>query len=103
MDQESRRLRVLFVGHARTPDTTTMRKWDALSGLLHIRVIVESRDSSVRRDSRLVPVVPVRPESLRGAAFYARLPIVVRREFKRFRPDAVIAQSPYDATSALLA
>src|SRR5919197_6604716 len=74
-DQKSARLRVLFVGHSRTPDTTIMQKWDALSGLLQIRVIVESRDSSVRRDDRLVPLVPVRPESLRGAAFYARLPI----------------------------
>jgi glycosyltransferase involved in cell wall biosynthesis len=35
--------------------------------------------------------------------FYARLPAVIRREFKRFRPNVVVTQSPYDAIPTRLA
>jgi glycosyltransferase involved in cell wall biosynthesis len=42
-------------------------------------------------------------KGLRGAAFYAALPAAVEREERRFRPDVIIAQSPYDAAVVRLA
>jgi glycosyltransferase involved in cell wall biosynthesis len=94
---------VLFVGHGRAPDRTTRRKWDALSEFLQIRIIVESAALSMCGDNRIVPLKPMALESLRGAGFYARLPIVVRRQLRCFRPDVIVTQSPYDAIPALLA
>jgi glycosyltransferase involved in cell wall biosynthesis len=97
------RPRVLFVGHARMPDATAMQKWDALSEILDIRVILEGDDPSAPRDSRIIPIPQSRHAFLRGAAFYARLPRAIRRELERFHPTAVVAQSPYDGIAAWLA
>lgn len=97
------RPRVLFIGHGRTPDATIRQKWDAVSKLLEIRFIVETEDSSILSDDRVVRLTPIRPESLGGLAFYARLPLVIHRQLKRFRPQAIVTQSPYDAIPALLA
>lgn len=101
--REAARPRVLFVGHGGVPDATIMRKWDAVGELLDIRVVVESEGRSALADHRLIRLAPIRTRFLRGAAFYARLPAVIRREFKDFRPDAIVTQSPYDAIPALLA
>ena len=38
---------------------------------------------------------------LDGAAFYGALPFRVARELRRFRPDAVTAQSPFEAVAVL--
>jgi glycosyltransferase involved in cell wall biosynthesis len=105
-EQSTRRFdrpRVLFVGHGGTPDAVTKQKWDALEVYLEIRAFVESDDPSTHRDDRTVVLAPHRREFLRGIAFYARLPAALRREFEHLRPDAIIAQSPYDAIPALFA
>jgi glycosyltransferase involved in cell wall biosynthesis len=99
----SDRRRVLFIGHGRTPDELTKRKWDAVSELIEIRAVVESDDPAVRQDPRFVALVPIRSRLLRGAAFYARLPVSIRRELREHRPDAIVTQSPYDALLVLLA
>ena len=65
-----------------------------------MRVVASSADGS-RGDAtfslwRRLPV-------LDGAAFYGALPFRVARELRRFRPDAVTAQSPYEALAVLAA
>jgi glycogen synthase len=85
------------------PDATIGQKWDAVGKLLEIRFIVETEDSSILSDDRVVRLTPIRPKSIGGLAFYARLPLAIHRQLKRFRPQAVVTQSPYDAIPALLA
>jgi glycosyltransferase involved in cell wall biosynthesis len=72
------------------------RKWDALSELLDLRVVA----SGTGRDPRF-HLLPPRP--LDGPVFYASLPAVVASELRRFRPDAVIAESPFEAAPAEVA
>jgi glycogen synthase len=99
----SDRPRVLFVGHGRTPDDLTRRKWDAVAEFLEIRVVVESDDPAVLQESRFLALRPTRPRFLRGPAFYGRLPYAIRRELRKHPPDAIVTQSPYDALPVLLA
>ena len=96
-ERRGERPRVLFVGHARNPDQATKRKWDAVSKRLAVRVVVESDDPAAATDARFVAIRPAGPRFLRGSAFYLRLPVTVWRQFREFRPDAVVSQSPYDA------
>ncbi len=74
------------------------RKFDALRGALDVRVVASSADGS-RGDETfsLWPRLPV----VDGAAFYGALPFRVARELRRFRPDAVTTQSPYEALAVL--
>ena len=44
---------------------------------------------------------PVR--ALDAPAFYGSLPVRIARELRSFRPDAIVAQSPYEALAALAA
>jgi glycosyltransferase involved in cell wall biosynthesis len=99
----SERPRVLFVGHGRTPDQVIRRKWNALSELLEIRVVVESDEPEVLHDARFLALRPTRSSTVAGPAFYARLPHAMYRELKTRRPDAIVAQAPYDALPVLLA
>ncbi len=89
--------RVLMAGGMRytLPLTTPLqRKFDALANELDYRVIArgESRDARFR-------LVATRS----GALFWALLPLRIARELRRFRPAAVLAQSPFEAAAALLA
>ena len=45
----------------------------------------------------------VAPRVADGARFWAELPVRIARELRRFRPDAVLAQSAYEAAAALAA
>ena len=45
----------------------------------------------------------VQPRRIDGARFWAELPARIARELVRFRPDAVLAQSAYEAAAALAA
>ncbi len=91
--------RVLFVARDtfRLPlGTSLARKWDALSEVLELRVLAAGTGS----DPRFV----LRPPSvLDGPRFYGSLPTRIARELKRFRPDVVIAQSPFEAFAAEIA
>jgi glycosyltransferase involved in cell wall biosynthesis len=85
--------RVLFVGRTRyrLPLAPALaRKWDALSELLELRVLASGRGSDER-------FVLVEPRRLDGPRFYAGLVGRVAGELRRFRPDVVVAESPFEA------
>jgi len=93
------RPRVLFVGRTRyrLPLADSLaRKWDALSARIDLRVLASGTGSDPR--FRLVP-----PRPLDGPRFYASLPFAVARELRAFRPDVVVAESPYEAVAVELA
>jgi glycosyltransferase involved in cell wall biosynthesis len=90
------RPRVLFVSRTRYRlplDAQVARKWDALSDELDVRVLATGDDDDDGR-FRLVRA--------RSQAFYLRLPLHVARELRSFRPDVVVAQSPYETGAALV-
>ena len=89
------RRRVLFVGrtrYARPLAVTHERKFAALGEVLDLRVL-----GTAGKGSGELP----RFRLLEGRFFYARAPFAVAQELRTFRPDAVIAQSPYEALSVL--
>ncbi len=91
--------RVLFVGrnHYRLPlDPSLARKWDALSERLDLRVLASGTGTDPRFEL-------VAPRPLDGPRFYAALPGRIARELRAWRPNAVVAQSPYEAFAAELA
>ena len=91
--------RVLFVGRTRYRlplGDSLARKWDALSARMEVRVLASGTGSDPR--FRLVP-----PRRLDGPRFYASLPFAVAGELRSFRPDVVIAESPYEAAAVELA
>ena len=74
------------------------RKFSTLRGALDVRVVASSADDSRGDDTfslwRRLPV-------LDGVSFYGALPFRVARELRRFRPDAVTAQSPFEALAVI--
>ena len=95
--------KLLMVGRTRyrLPLSDSLeRKFAALRGALDVRVVASSANGSRGDDTfRLWRRLPV----LDGAAFYATLPFRITRELRRFEPDAVTAQSPYEALAVLAA
>jgi len=88
--------RVLFVARTRyrLPLSESLaRKWDALAERLDLRVLATGTGAG---DERFV-LVPERV--LDGGRFYAELPVRVARELRRFDPDVVVAESPYEAAA----
>ncbi len=94
--------RVIFAGRTRyrLPLSDSLhRKWEALGDVLDLRVVASSSDGS-RGDS----VFRLRPRTvLDGPRFWLTLPRRLRREVAAARPDAIVAQSPYEAAAALVA
>jgi glycosyltransferase involved in cell wall biosynthesis len=94
--------RVLFVGRSRyrLPLSETLRrKWAALAAVLDVRVVASSFDRSTGDDT-----FHLRPRTrLDGPLFWLTLPLRVRREAAVWRPDAIMAQSPFEAAAALVA
>jgi glycosyltransferase involved in cell wall biosynthesis len=91
--------RVLFVARTRYGlplPAAIARKWDALAAQLELRVLATSADGSAG-DERFVLV------RSRTPAFYLSLPFRIARELRVFRPDVIVAQSPYEAAAALAA
>jgi glycosyltransferase involved in cell wall biosynthesis len=89
------RPRVLFVSRTRYKlplDPSVARKWDALAAEMEVRVLAGG-DADDDGRFRLVPAS--------SPAFYLSLPLRVAEELRRFRPDVVVAQSPYEASSVL--
>jgi glycosyltransferase involved in cell wall biosynthesis len=100
------RRRVLFVGRTRYRlplSESQRRKWDALGERFEYRVLGTATDRSQTDDSAFLLHRPVTPRALDAAAFYGALPFRIARELRAFRPDAVVAQSPYEAFAALAA
>jgi glycosyltransferase involved in cell wall biosynthesis len=96
------RPRVLFVGRARyaLPLSPTLRaKWDAVAKELDYRVLASSPDGSSGDLTFLL-----RPRTpLDGPRFWLSLPGRIRRQARRLTPDAIVAQSPFEAAAALVA
>ncbi|HUH15533.1 MAG TPA: glycosyltransferase family 4 protein [Gaiellaceae bacterium] len=100
------RRRVLFVARTRyrlplAPGLA--RKWEALAGLADVRVLAAAAPGSARSDGVFSLARPLGRPALDGPAFYLLLPLRVARELRRFRPDAVVAQSPYEGAAVLVA
>jgi glycosyltransferase involved in cell wall biosynthesis len=93
--------RVLFAGRTRYRlplDAPLARKWDALAERLELRVLGTAWERGPRGDGvfRLLPPV-------RLGLFYPLLARMLARELRAFRPEVVVAQSPYEAAAALAA
>ncbi|HKU58592.1 MAG TPA: glycosyltransferase family 4 protein [Gaiellaceae bacterium] len=97
--------RVLLVGRTRyrLPLSASLRpKFEALGARLELRVLAsEARPPGGGSDPVFELVAPLRPRLLDGVGFYLRLPFKVARILRSFNPDAVIAQSPYEAVGVL--
>lgn len=92
------RPRVLFVGHHKTKlplAAQDEKKWSLLEERLDVRVLVA--DGGGPPHPRFVRLRTGWAGPLRGAAFYAALPAAVDREERRFQPDVIVAQSPYES------
>lgn len=90
---------MLFVGRTRYRlplNESLYRKWDALSGLLDLRVLAAGTGEDPRFHL-------VSPKPLDGPLFYATLPVRIARELRSFDPDAIMCESPYEAAAAELA
>ena len=72
------------------------RKFDALAAEVDLRVLASGEGGD-----ETFELVPMRPAD--GARFWASLTPRIARELVRFRPDAVAAQSAYEAAAALAA
>ena len=72
------------------------RKFDALAAELDLRVLASGEGGDATFEL-------VSPRAADGARFWAELPPRIARELVRFRPDAIAAQSAYEAAAALAA
>ena len=102
---DGERPRILMVGRLRYSlplSDWLARKFDALERLLDLRVVASADPSSPATDDRFRLLAPSRVGLLDGALFYLRLPFHVRRQIVDFRPEAIIAENPYTAASALV-
>ena len=75
-------------------------KWDAISERVDLRII--GRRGRVETEDPRFRLVHAPSARLSGRAFHARLPWLVRQEIRRFRPDVVTTQSPFEALSVLM-
>jgi glycosyltransferase involved in cell wall biosynthesis len=74
-------------------------KWDALARVFEVRVLA----SSPSRD-RGDDIFRLRPRSaFDGPRFWLSLPVRIKHEVQAFRPDAIVAQSPFEAAAAHVA
>jgi glycosyltransferase involved in cell wall biosynthesis len=96
----------LFVGRVRYRlplDASLARKFDALRETMDVRVLASAPAGGSTGDATFRLVPPFRPRRLDGLLFYVTLPYRIARELRGFRPDAVIAQTAYEAFAALVA
>ena len=75
------------------------RKWNAVSRELDVRLI--GRAQTVRATDPRFRLIPQAPRPLRGVGHYAALPAVAARELHRFRPEVIVAKSPFLAFALL--
>jgi glycosyltransferase involved in cell wall biosynthesis len=79
------------------------RKFDALTEVFDLRVLASAAGADANGDGmfRLIPSARLR--ALDAAAFYGTLVPRIAAELRDFRPDAVVAQSPYEGLAVLAA
>jgi glycosyltransferase involved in cell wall biosynthesis len=95
--------RVLFVSRTRYDlplSASLAQKWDALERELDLRVLASAARHPARSGSFVLVGSAGR---LSGAAFWLLLPWRIFRLVRDFDPDAIVAQSPFEAAAALLA
>jgi glycosyltransferase involved in cell wall biosynthesis len=97
-------MRVLMVGRTRyrlPPGPGQQAKFAALSERFQVRMLARAEPGSPTRDGvfRLLAPAPLAD----GPLFLPRLVLAIRREARHFRPDAIVAQGPYEAAAALVA
>jgi len=100
----TRRPRVLFVGRTRYRlplPPSAARKFDALARELDVHVLASAAPGSATAENGTFTLVPRRP--LDGPRFWLELPWRTARALRAQRPDAVVAQTAYEAAAALLA
>jgi glycosyltransferase involved in cell wall biosynthesis len=88
--------RVLFVGRTRYRlplEPPLARKWDALSDVLDVRVLATAHGAA--SDDGRFRLLRDRPLPL----FYPALVAAAAGEVRRFGPDVIVAQSPYEAAA----
>lgn len=98
--------RVLFVGRTRyalpLPEWLA-KKFDALERQLDFRVLASARERGQELESgRFRLLRPLPPRFLDGVLFYLRCPFAVRRQIRDFRPEVIVAESPYTGAAALI-
>jgi glycosyltransferase involved in cell wall biosynthesis len=79
------------------------RKFDALAEVFELRVLAGAARADANGDGIFHLIPPARVRALDAAAFYGTLVPRVASELRRFRPDAVVAQSPYEGLAVLAA
>lgn len=98
--------RVLFVGRTRYElplPGWLAKKFDALERQLEYRVVASTHDGrAAPTNGRFRLLQPIRPRLLDGAFFYLRCAMAVRREIRDFKPDVVVAESPYTGAATML-
>src|SRR5262249_60023945 len=78
-------------------------KFDALRRALDLLVLASAAPPPAESSQAFELVAPLTPALLDGITFYVGLPFRIARHIRDFKPDAIIAQSPYEAAAALIA
>ena len=97
--------RVLFVGRTRYRfplNRSLARKFDALGAQLDYLVLAAAAEDGARAP-RFALVPPQRPRVLDGALWHVLLPLRVARALRRFGPEAVLVESPFEGAAVVLA
>jgi glycosyltransferase involved in cell wall biosynthesis len=95
--------RVVFVGNTQYDlplSPGLVKKWDAVAQHLDY-VVLASRGQIDQADPRF-DLCGTRVRRLKGLTFYASSIYRIRRAVKRFRPDVIIFQSPYEGVAGLI-
>jgi glycosyltransferase involved in cell wall biosynthesis len=99
-EYNGRRLRVLFVGgttYGLPLSASLARKWDSLAERMDVRVVGRAGDIRAQDPRFRLVRQPVQA----AGAFQIILPFVILAEGRQFKPDVVIAQSPYEGLAVL--
>ncbi len=95
-----RRARLLYVGATDFDlplSPALARKWSSVAERVDLRVV--GRAGTIRSNDRRFRLVRV--PAWPPGAFHLALPWVVAQEVRRFRPDVVVTQSPFEAVPVL--
>jgi glycosyltransferase involved in cell wall biosynthesis len=103
MAREARRPRVLFVGPTKYDlplPSYLAKKWDALAARMELRVIGRAGVLGAQDPRFRLTNVPRRTPA---GAFHLALVPILAAEARRFQPDVIVTQSPFEALPVLAA